>query len=217
MRGNPAFGPVGLSAGLSTATGRCAVRFHQLQRGTSGRVRNRRVNERTGEEIDPLPGRTRASEQERRTAEQLVEAMAVGWGPEDRRDTFQEKVVALIEAKQAGRTVEKPERPAEATNVIDLMEALRAGVSRARRLAETQPRAGPGPEDRPGRRREARPEAGREARPGAGPQACPEPGPQARPGAPEPLEGRAVRRGGGRRDTGRSTMTRDVLIEAFTA
>ncbi|MFE0419077.1 non-homologous end joining protein Ku [Streptomyces tendae] len=38
--------------GLFTATEDHTVHFHQLQRGTSDRIRNRRVNERTGKEVD---------------------------------------------------------------------------------------------------------------------------------------------------------------------
>ncbi|MEU4730415.1 hypothetical protein [Streptomyces sp. NPDC023588] len=37
----------------------------------------------------------------------------------------------MIEAKQAGATVEKAEAPAEPTGMVDLMEALRASVERA--------------------------------------------------------------------------------------
>ncbi|MGW8762684.1 non-homologous end joining protein Ku [Streptomyces sp. NPDC055815] len=259
-RGNLAFGLVSLPVGLYTATDRHTIRFHQLQRGTSDRVRNRRVNERTGEEvglddivkgfdagdayvlvepgelddiapgrsktleisgfvdldevdpiffdktyylgpvdqehgkiyrlleqtlaranragiatfvmrqreylvavkaenglltchtlhwadeirdpaeeIDNLPGRPRTTEKERRTAEQLIEAMAIDWDPEDYQDTYQEKVAELIEAKQSGETVEKAEPAAEATNVIDLMEALRASVKHARGGSGNEP------------------------------------------------------------------------------
>ncbi|MEV5810714.1 Ku protein [Streptomyces mutabilis] len=45
------FGLVSVPVGLFTATEDHTVHFHQLQRGTSDRVRNRRVNERTGEEV----------------------------------------------------------------------------------------------------------------------------------------------------------------------
>ncbi|MFD7458241.1 MULTISPECIES: non-homologous end joining protein Ku [unclassified Streptomyces] len=45
------FGLVSVPVGLYAATEEHAVRFHQLQRGTSDRIRNRRVNERTGEEV----------------------------------------------------------------------------------------------------------------------------------------------------------------------
>lgn len=53
------FGLVSLPVQMFTATDSHTVRFHQLQRGTSDRVRNKRVNERTGEEvplIDALRG-----------------------------------------------------------------------------------------------------------------------------------------------------------------
>ncbi|MDX3538591.1 Ku protein [Streptomyces sp. MB09-01] len=38
--------------GLYTATDSHTIHFHQLQRGTSDRIRNRRVNERTGDEVE---------------------------------------------------------------------------------------------------------------------------------------------------------------------
>ncbi|WCN04811.1 non-homologous end joining protein Ku [Streptomyces sp. M92] len=47
------FGLVSVPVGLFTATENHTVHFHQLQRGTSDRIRNRRVNERTGKEVDP--------------------------------------------------------------------------------------------------------------------------------------------------------------------
>lgn len=46
------FGLVSVPVGLFTATDDHTVHFHQLQRGTSDRIRNRRVNERTGDEVD---------------------------------------------------------------------------------------------------------------------------------------------------------------------
>lgn len=49
--GSLTFGLVTLPVQLATATDSHTVRFHQLERGTSDRVRNRRVNERTGEEV----------------------------------------------------------------------------------------------------------------------------------------------------------------------
>ncbi|MCX4775365.1 Ku protein [Streptomyces sp. NBC_01264] len=50
--GNLSFGLVSLPVGLYTATDSHTIRFHQLQRGTSDRIRNRRVNERTGNEVE---------------------------------------------------------------------------------------------------------------------------------------------------------------------
>lgn len=45
------FGLVSVPVGLFTATEDHTVHFHQLQRGTADRIRNRRVNERTGKEV----------------------------------------------------------------------------------------------------------------------------------------------------------------------
>ncbi|MFF1770792.1 Ku protein [Streptomyces sp. NPDC058249] len=45
------FGLASLPVGLYTATEDHTVHFHQLQRGTADRIRNRRVNERTGKEV----------------------------------------------------------------------------------------------------------------------------------------------------------------------
>ncbi len=45
------FGLVNVPVGLYSATDDKTVHFNQLERGTSDRVRNKRVNERTGEEV----------------------------------------------------------------------------------------------------------------------------------------------------------------------
>ncbi|WP_345695176.1 Ku protein [Kitasatospora terrestris] len=45
------FGLVTVPVSLYTATDSHSVAFHQLQRGTGDRVRNKRVNERTGDEV----------------------------------------------------------------------------------------------------------------------------------------------------------------------
>ncbi|MFJ8856016.1 Ku protein [Streptomyces sp. NPDC102437] len=45
------FGLVSLPVALYTATDSHTIRFHQLQRGTADRIRNRRVNERNGDEV----------------------------------------------------------------------------------------------------------------------------------------------------------------------
>ncbi|SHK50554.1 DNA end-binding protein Ku [Pseudonocardia thermophila] len=50
--GSISFGLVSIPVGLFSATDDHTIHFHQFERGTSDRVRNKRVNERTGEEID---------------------------------------------------------------------------------------------------------------------------------------------------------------------
>lgn len=252
--GTLTFGLVSLPVQMFTATDSHTVRFHQLQRGTSDRVRNKRVNERTGEEvpldeivkafdagdeyvliepdelediapgrskaleitgfvdleevapiffdktyylgpkgkeyakvyallekalseadragiatfvmrnhqylvavkaeaglltlhtlhwadeirdpraeIDDLPGKTKVTDRELKMARQLVDTLRIEWKPEDFHDTYQEQVAALIEARRKGESVEKAEPPAESTNVVDLMDALRASVDRAKK------------------------------------------------------------------------------------
>ncbi|MCX4775932.1 Ku protein [Streptomyces sp. NBC_01264] len=83
-------------------------------------------------EIDSLPRRVKAGQKELSMAEQLVEALSMEGKPEEFHDTFREKVAALIKAKRAGESVEEAEPAAESTHVVDLSEALRASVERAR-------------------------------------------------------------------------------------
>ncbi len=50
--GSVSFGLVNVPVGLYSATQEHQVHFHQFEKGTSSRVRNQRVNEDTGEEVD---------------------------------------------------------------------------------------------------------------------------------------------------------------------
>ncbi len=50
--GSISFGLVNIPVGLYSAVFEKTIRFHQLERGTSDRVSNRRVNERTGKEVE---------------------------------------------------------------------------------------------------------------------------------------------------------------------
>ncbi len=49
--GSISFGLVNIPVGLYSAVSEKAIRFHQLERGTSDRIRYKRVNENTGEEV----------------------------------------------------------------------------------------------------------------------------------------------------------------------
>ncbi|MFD7498323.1 Ku protein [Streptomyces sp. NPDC059832] len=314
------FGLVSLPVALYTATDSHTIRFHQLQRGTADRIRNRRVNERTGDEVDldeivkgydtgseyvivepeelddiapgrskalevsefvdldtvepvffdktyylgprgeqygkvyallqraleesnkagiatfvmrgreylvalkaeddlltlhtlhwtdeirdpheevpDLPGKTEPTAAEVKMAHQLIDALTTDWDPEDFHDTFQEKVEALIEAKAAGEVMEKAEPAAQPTGVVDLVEALRASVERARSLKDT------------GEKASASENAGRGKKPAA----------KKRTGAPgtgslrsltkADLYEKATKAG----VKGRSSMTRDQLADAL--
>ncbi|WP_326594301.1 non-homologous end joining protein Ku [Streptomyces sp. NBC_01294] len=93
------------------------------------------------QEIPDLPKTGKASAGELKMAHQLIDALAIDWQPKEYDDVYQEKVAALIEAKQAGETVEKAEPAPKATGAVDLMEALRASVERARSPKDTGEKA----------------------------------------------------------------------------
>jgi DNA end-binding protein Ku len=50
--GSISFGLVNVPVGLYSATHDSTIHFNQFQKGTQSRIRNRRVNERTGKEVD---------------------------------------------------------------------------------------------------------------------------------------------------------------------
>ncbi|WP_329123465.1 Ku protein [Streptomyces sp. NBC_01353] len=135
-------------------------------------------------EIDSLPGRTKATAKELRLAEQVIDALAVDWDPGDYQDTYRDKVAALIEAKQAGETVEKAELPGEPTNVVDLMDALRASIDRTGAAGRKRSRKG-----RPGKAE----------------------------GLQELTKTELYEKASAAGVNGRSTMTRDELIDALRA
>ncbi|MFD8782506.1 Ku protein, partial [Kitasatospora sp. NPDC059599] len=85
-------------------------------------------------EVDNLPQKVTLSAQEVRTAEQLIGMLALDWQPEQWHDTYEEQVRKLVEDKLAGREIAVSTGPApEATNVIDLMDALRRSLDSARK------------------------------------------------------------------------------------
>jgi DNA end-binding protein Ku len=61
-------------------------------------------------------------------ATSLIESMSEPWRPEDYRDTYTERVNELVEDKQKGRETVTEAAPPEATEITDLMEALRRSV-----------------------------------------------------------------------------------------
>ena len=85
--------------------------------------------------LDTLPAEEKPAGKELETAVQLIEAMGIDWDPHDYRDTTQERVRELIEAKRTGATVPKGESAPRSTEAVDLMDALRASVDRARQGA----------------------------------------------------------------------------------
>jgi DNA end-binding protein Ku len=84
-------------------------------------------------QIDNLPGRVKASPQERRLAGQLIDSLSGPWRPSDYRDTYTDRVNALIDAKRHGKEFEPADEAPAATNVTDLAQALRASLEAAKK------------------------------------------------------------------------------------
>ncbi|MFJ9777216.1 Ku protein [Kitasatospora sp. NPDC101157] len=85
-------------------------------------------------EVGDLPEKVKLSPQEVKTAEQLIGMLAIEWKPDEWHDTYEEQVKKLVQDKLAGREIAVSAGPApEATNVIDLMDALRRSLETARK------------------------------------------------------------------------------------
>ncbi|MBA2948208.1 non-homologous end joining protein Ku [Streptomyces himalayensis] len=83
------------------------------------------------ETVPGLPESVDLSGKEVDMALRLMDGLAVDWNPEDYRDTYEEKVAELVEAKRQGEEIAVAEEPPEATNVVDLMQVLQASIDRA--------------------------------------------------------------------------------------
>jgi DNA end-binding protein Ku len=68
-------------------------------------------------------------EAEVKVAHQLIEALADEWDPEKYKDSFQENLKQLIEAKLEGGEVAAVEKPKKLAPVVDLMAALKQSLA----------------------------------------------------------------------------------------
>jgi len=84
------------------------------------------------EELDHLPEVTEPDGREFDMARTLIESMSAAWQPEDYRDTYTDRVRQLVEDKRAGNAVVAESAPPAATDVSDLLEALRLSVEARR-------------------------------------------------------------------------------------
>jgi DNA end-binding protein Ku len=99
------------------------------------------------EELPELPRRP-GSGKDLDMALQLVDALAADWRPGDYRDTYEERVHALVEAKREGGEVREEAEAPEATNVVSLEEALQGSIDKAKASGSGRHR---GPSRRGGR------------------------------------------------------------------
>ncbi|MEU0119893.1 Ku protein [Streptomyces bobili] len=85
------------------------------------------------EELPVLTEQSKTTGKELDTARQLIDALSMTWNPEDYHDTYEERVKELVDAKAKGQEIVSEEAPPQATNVIDLMEALQRSVEQSRK------------------------------------------------------------------------------------
>jgi DNA end-binding protein Ku len=84
------------------------------------------------DEIDNLPGSMKLAANEKKMARQLVSSMSGPFRVEDYRDTYTDAVQKLINAKAKNKQIDEAEDAPAPTDVVDLMEALRASVANAK-------------------------------------------------------------------------------------
>lgn len=80
-----------------------------------------------------FPAKSDARAKEVDMAVQLVEHLAADWDPGKYKDEYQKKIMGVIDAKLKGEEIELPaERPARASNVVDLMARLQQSLEAAK-------------------------------------------------------------------------------------
>jgi DNA end-binding protein Ku len=85
------------------------------------------------QEIGRLPDNASARSKEVDMAVSLIESMTSEWNPDNYRDTYTDRVQQLIEAKKTDQEIVIEPETEGSAQVLDLMQALRASVERARR------------------------------------------------------------------------------------
>jgi DNA end-binding protein Ku len=120
------------------------VNMHQRDYTVFIRPRNHGITVHTmyfQNEIREVPGygekpsNLHLKPEEIKLAEQLIETLSEDFNPAKYHDTFQERLRALVEAKQKGKTVTERPVPRQA-QVIDMMEALKNSLRETARAGK---------------------------------------------------------------------------------
>jgi DNA end-binding protein Ku len=85
---------------------------------------------------------SRISEPEKKMAQSLIDAMTGSFDPLQFKDTYRDRLQAMIDAKIKGHKVVEAPQPQEMAPVIDIMEALQRSLSTLKKpaVSETAPR-----------------------------------------------------------------------------
>ncbi|MGH9558154.1 MAG: Ku protein [Bryobacteraceae bacterium] len=91
-------------------------------------------------------------EKELALATNLIEALAGEFEPEKYKDNYRENLLHMIEAKKRGQEVVATPEPRQA-KVIDILEALKESLARAKKPAASATTSEPAAESKPARKR----------------------------------------------------------------
>ncbi|MDQ6692233.1 MAG: Ku protein [Candidatus Dormibacteraeota bacterium] len=93
------------------------------------------------ETLEGLPDGVEVTDRELAMAQQLIDSLATDFKPEQYRDDYRERVLAMIDRKAEGQEIVAAEDEAESPPVVDLMAALEASLAAAkvRRQEEDEP------------------------------------------------------------------------------
>lgn len=114
--------------------------------------------------VGDLPGKAAVKARELAMAGQLIDSLTSKWDPGRYEDTHTRKVMALVRKKDQGKEIVVPEaEQAEGSQVVDLMEALKATLAKGNGHAKSThagrskpPRAAPATRSRNGARSRTR-------------------------------------------------------------
>jgi DNA end-binding protein Ku len=88
------------------------------------------------EELETLPEKVTFEGRELTVAKQLVESLTTDWDPATYTNTYRQRVEELVEKKRAGQAIVAEAKP-KRSNVIDLMSALEASISKGAKTSES--------------------------------------------------------------------------------
>jgi DNA end-binding protein Ku len=154
------------------------------------------------EVVGELPDDGSFADRELAIAKQLIDSLRVDWEPERYRDTYRERVEALIDEKRKTGSVAAISEDKPRTNVIDLMAALEESV--AARTGRAGTKAGSKSATKPAKTAKAATAAKPAKR-----------GKAATPDLAELSKADLLSQAGELDIKGRSSMTKDELIEAI--
>ncbi len=95
-----------------------------------------------------LPAVEKPAANEMKVARMLIDTMTEAFDPKAFKDTYREEMLAMIDARAAGKTFESPETKAPVRdNVVNLMDVLQKSLEASKRRADGKAALGPSESD----------------------------------------------------------------------